>query len=297
MIIPKEYGGKGFSAHGHSQVIMKLSTRCSSAAATCAVPNSLGPGELLMRYGTEEQKKYFLPQLASGKLIPCFGLTAPHSGSDAASMHEAYGEVVERDGQLGIVASFNKRYITLAPIAGVVGLAFNIKDPKGLLKGKGHEGITIALLERDHPGVEMGRRHDPLMAAFMNGPVTGKDVYIPMTSIIGGQERCGFGWNMLMDCLAEGRSVSLPASAVGAAKTAVSMVGAYARIRKQFKVPIAELGGVQEALSRIASDAFILSSAQMLINAMLANHEQPAVLSAVMKYETTNRSRNIVNGL
>jgi alkylation response protein AidB-like acyl-CoA dehydrogenase len=295
MIVPKQYGGKGFSAHGHSQVVMKVSTRSGSAAGTITVPNSLGPGELLMRYGTNEQKEYFLPRLASGDLIPCFGLTAPHSGSDAASMHEAFGEVVERNGQLGIVASFNKRYITLAPIAGVVGVAFHLKDPKGLLKGTGHEGITIALLERDHPGLNMGRRHDPLVASFMNGTVTGKDVFIPMKSIIGGQNRCGFGWNMLMDCLAEGRSVSLPASAVGAAKLAVNGVGAYARIRKQFKVPIAEMGGVQEALGRIASEAFLLTSAQLLINSMLANHEQPAVLSAVMKYETTSRSRLVVN--
>lgn len=151
MIIPKQYGGKGFSAHAHSQVVQMISTRSGSASATVTVPNSLGPGELLVRYGTDEQKNYFLPKLAAGDLIPCFGLTAPHSGSDAASMHEAYGEVVERNGQLGIVASFNKRYITLAPVAGVVGLAFTLKDPKGLLKGKGNEGPTIALLERDHP--------------------------------------------------------------------------------------------------------------------------------------------------
>jgi len=203
--------------------------------------------------------------------------------------------VVERDGKLGIVASFNKRYITLAPVAGVVGLAFMLKDPKGLLKGTGHEGITIALLERDHEGLVMGRRHDPLIASFMNGTVQGKDVFIPMDKIIGGQARCGFGWNMLMDCLAEGRSVSLPASAVGGAKLAVNAVGAYARIRKQFRVPIAEMGGVQEALARIASEAYILTSAQQLINSMLAKHEQPAVLSAVMKYETTSRARNVVN--
>lgn len=295
MIIPKAYGGKGFSAHGHSQVVQKVSTRSGSASGTITVPNSLGPGELLVRYGTEEQKNYLLPLLASGKLIPCFGLTAPHSGSDAASMSEANGVVVERDGQIGIVASFNKRYITLAPVAGIVGLAFQLKDPKGLLKGVGSEGITIALLERDHPGLEMGRRHDPLIASFMNGTVTGKDVFIPMDKIIGGQKRCGFGWNMLMDCLSEGRAVSLPASAVGAAKLAVNAVGAYARIRKQFKVPIAEMGGVQEALARITSETFIMTSAQSLVNAMLANHEQPAVLSAVMKYETTSRSRLVVN--
>ena len=295
MIIPKEYGGKGFSAHVHSQVVQKLSTRSASAAATVTVPNSLGPGELLMRYGTTDQKDYFLPRLAKGDLIPCFGLTAPHSGSDAASMSEAYGEVVERDGKLGIVASFNKRYITLAPVAGVVGLAFQLKDPNGLLKGSGNEGITIALLERDHENLEMGPRHDPLVASFMNGTVKGKNVFIPMESIIGGQERCGFGWNMLMDCLAEGRSVSLPASAVGGAKLAVNAVGAYARIRKQFRVPIAEMGGVQEAMARITGEAYILSSAQSLINSMLLKHEQPAVLSAVMKYETTSRGRAAVN--
>lgn len=336
MIVPSKYGGKGFSAHGHSQVVQMISTRSGSAAGTVTVPNSLGPGELLMRYGTEEQKNYFLPKLAIGDLIPCFGLTAPHSGSDAASMSEAYGEVVERNGEIGIVASFNKRYITLAPVAGCVGLAFNLKDPNNLLKGTGSEGITIALLERDHEGLNMGPRHDPLVASFMNGSVKGQDVFIPMKDIIGGQSRCGFGWNMLMDCLAEGRSVSLPASAVGGAKLAVNAVGAYSRIRKQFRVPIAEMGGVQEvrldsnkchyyifiyifvgvftyfmciptfiqlitlhsiiqALGRIASEAYILTSAQMLINSMLANHEQPAVLSAVMKYETTHRARNVVN--
>jgi alkylation response protein AidB-like acyl-CoA dehydrogenase len=295
MIIPKKYGGKGFSAHGHSQVITKIGTRSTAASATVSVPNSLGPGELLLRYGTEEQKDYFLPRLANGDLIPCFGLTAPHSGSDAASMHEAYGEVVERNGQLGIVASFNKRYITLAPVAGVVGVAFQLKDPKGLLKGVGNEGITIALLERDHPGLQMGKRHDPLVASFMNGPVVGKDVFIPMKSIIGGQERCGFGWNMLMDCLSEGRSISLPAGSVAGAKAALNGVGAYARIRKQFRVPIAEMGGVQEALGRIASEALIVTSAQFLVNGMLANHEQPAVLSAVMKYETTHRGRKVIN--
>jgi acyl-CoA dehydrogenase len=295
MIIPKKYGGKGFSAHGHSQVITKLGTRSSAASATVSVPNSLGPGELLIRYGTEEQKEYFLPRLANGDLIPCFGLTAPHSGSDAASMHEAFGEVVERNGQLGIIASFNKRYITLAPVAGVVGVAFNLKDPKGLLKGTGNEGITIALLERDHPGLHMGKRHDPLVASFMNGPVTGKDVFIPMKSIIGGQNRCGFGWNMLMDCLAEGRSISLPAGGVGGIKAALNGVGAYARVRKQFRVPVAEMGGVQEALGRIASEAMICTSAQQLVNGMLNNHEQPSVLSAVMKYETTHRSRKVIN--
>jgi acyl-CoA dehydrogenase len=295
MIVPKAYGGLGFTAHGHSQVVMKISSASSNVSGTIAVPNSLGPCELLMRYGTEEQKDYYLPRLAVGDLVPCFGLTAPHSGSDAASMSEAYGEVVERDGVLGVVASFNKRYITLAPVAGCIGLAFNLKDPNGLLKGLGKEGITIALMQRDHPGLEMGRRHDPLQAGFMNGPVTGKDVFIPMEMMIGGQNRCGFGWNMLMDCLAEGRSVSLPASSVAAAKVAVTAVGAYSRIRKQFRVPIAEMGGVQEALARISTETYIITSAQMMINSMLAAHEQPAVLSAVMKSQTTHRARLVMS--
>lgn len=295
MMIPKNYGGKGFSPHARSQVIQKIATRSGSAAVSVTVPNSLGPAEILLRYGTEEQKDYYLPQLATGKLLPCFGLTAPHSGSDAASMQEADGTVVERDGVLGIVTSFKKRYITLAPVAGIVGLAFNLHDPDKLLNGVGSEGITIALLERDHPGLEMGKRHDPLASAFMNGTVEGTDVFIPMDSICGGQARCGFGWNMLMDCLAEGRAVTLPSSAVAMAKATVNGVGAYARVRKQFKVPIATMGGVQEVLGRVTYQAFIVTAGQHLINSMLAKHEQPAVLSAVMKSETTHRARSIMN--
>jgi len=295
MMIPKKYGGKGFSPHARSQVIQKIATRSGSAAVSVTVPNSLGPAEILLRYGTEEQKDYYLPQLATGKLLPCFGLTAPHSGSDAASMHEADGVVVERDGVLGIVASFKKRYITLAPVAGIVGLAFNLRDPNNLLKGLGSEGITIALLERDHPGLEMGRRHDPLASAFMNGTVEGTGVFIPMDRICGSQSHCGRGWAMLMDCLAEGRSVTLPSSAIAVAKAAVNGVGAYSRVRKQFKVPIATMGGIQEVLGRITYQAFIMTAGQHLINSMLEQHEQPAVLSAVMKSETTHRARMIMN--
>uniref|UniRef100_A0A7S1TSJ0 Acyl-coenzyme A dehydrogenase n=1 Tax=Phaeomonas parva TaxID=124430 RepID=A0A7S1TSJ0_9STRA len=294
LIIPKEYGGKGFSGHGHSQVMQKLATRSGSVCATASVPNSLGPGELLMRYGTEEQKNYFLPKLASGELIPCFGLTGPRSGSDAASMPDG-GEVVMENGVLGVRATFKKRYITLAPVAGVVGLAFKAHDPNGLLKGVGSEGICVALLERDHPGLRIGARHDPLTASFMNGTVEGEDVFIPMDCIVGGQERAGFGWNMLMDCLAEGRSISLPASAVAAARFGVTAVGAYARIRKQFKVPIAELEGVQEHLARIGGNAFVMTGAQHLVNSMINQHEQPAVISAIMKQQMTHRMRVCVN--
>lgn len=244
--IPKEWGGKGFSTQAVSHILAKLGTQSSDANATVAVPNSLGPGELLVRYGTPEQKEYFLPRLADGTLIPCFGLTGPHSGSDATSLIGSDCVVQERNGELGVVASFKKRYITLAPVAGVVGLGLNLADPNGLLQGKGSEGFTVALLERDHPGLRMGRRHFPLNAAFMNGTVEGDDVWIPMSMILGGQERCGYGWNMFVECLAEGRGVSLPAGSVATGRQAVASVGAYTRVRKQFKVPIAEFGGIQE---------------------------------------------------
>lgn len=294
MIIPKEFGGLQFSAHGHSMVITKIASRSPPAAVTVCVPNSLGPAELLLRYGTDAQKDYFLPGLASGKQLPCFGLTGPSSGSDAAAMRDS-GVVVEQDGVLGIRATFNKRYITLAPVASCVGLAIDVKDPQGLLKGLGHEGITVALLERDHPGLQMGRRHDTLSVPFMNGPVTGEDVFIPMDKIIGGQTRVGYGWNMLMDCLAEGRSISLPASAVAGAKVSVNAVGAYARIRKQFKVPIASLEGIQEQLAVMGSQAFIMQSGQHMVNAMINQHEQPAVISGVCKQQITDRGRDTVN--
>ncbi|KNC79044.1 hypothetical protein SARC_08549 [Sphaeroforma arctica JP610] len=282
MMIPEDQGGLGFSAHAHSMVDAKVNTRSPAAGVCVAVPNSLGPGELLMSYGTEEQKKYWLPRLADGREVPCFGLTGPSSGSDAASMPD-HGEVVMRDGKLGIVASFNKRYITLAPIASVVGLAFKLSDPNGLLKGNGKEGITLALIPKGHPGLETGPRHDVLSIAFMNGTVKGKDVFIPIDYLIGGQKQAGFGWNMLMECLSEGRGISLPASAVSAGQIACVGVGAYARVRKQFKVPIAELEGVQEKLADIARETYTMTAGQYLMNAMLLNHEKPSVLSAVMK--------------
>jgi alkylation response protein AidB-like acyl-CoA dehydrogenase len=248
--VPKEWGGLGFSTQAVSNILAKLATHCFDANATVAVPNSLGPGELLARYGTQEQKEYFLPRLADGTLIPCFGLTGPHSGSDATSLIESDCVVQKRNGELGVVASFKKRYITLAPVAGVVGIGLNLSDPDKLLGGSGEEGFTVALLERNHPGLRMGPRHMPLNAAFMNGTVEGEDVWIPMSSILGGQERCGFGWHMFVECLAEGRGVSLPAGSVGAARGVTAGVGAYSRIRKQFRVPIAEFGGIQEGTLR-----------------------------------------------
>jgi len=294
MKIPKEWGGLGFSTHAVSLVLSKLATHCFDANATVAVPNSLGPGELLVRYGTAEQKEYFLPRLADGTLIPCFGLTGPHSGSDATSLIESGCVVESRNGELGVRASFKKRYITLAPIAGVVGLGLNLTDPNGLLGDEGSEGFTVALLERDHPGLRMGKRHMPLNAAFMNGTVEGEDVWIPMSMILGGQERCGFGWNMFVECLAEGRGVSLPAGSIGAARSVVSAVGAYSRVRKQFRVPIAEFGGIQEALASAGSDGLITIAGGDLMNAIVDNHEAPMVISSVMKQNCTERGRRIV---
>ncbi|KAF1773104.1 Acyl-CoA dehydrogenase, C-termina, bacterial type [Phytophthora cactorum] len=282
MIIPKEYGGKQFSAHGHSVVITKIATRSATAAVTVCVPNSLGPAELLLRYGTDEQKNHFLPGLANGKHLPCFGLTGPR-----------LARMRPQCATLALCAS-RTRYITLAPVATCVGLAVDVKDPQGLLKGKGNPGITVALLERNHPGLQMGKRHDTISIPFMNGPVTGQDVFIPMSKIIGGQERVGYGWNMLMDCLAEGRSISLPASAVAGAKLSVNAVGAYARIRKQFKVPIASLEGIQEQLATMGSNAFIMTSGQHMVNAMINQHEQPAVISGVCKQQITDRGRDTV---
>jgi len=294
MKIPKEWGGKGFSTAAVSAVLCKLGSRCSDANATVAVPNSLGPGELLVRYGTPEQQQYFLPRLASGQLIPCFGLTGPHSGSDATSLIGSYGVVEERDGVLGVVATFRKRYITLAPVAGVVGVGLDLRDPNGLLKGKGTEGFTVALLERDHEGLRMGPRHVPLTSAFMNGTVEGDDVWIPMDHLLGGQERCGFGWKMFVECLAEGRGVSLPAGSASAARTLNTGVGAYCRARKQFKVPIAEFGGIQEALARMGTQGLITVASTDLMNAIIDNHEAPMVLSSIMKQSVTDRGRKII---
>jgi alkylation response protein AidB-like acyl-CoA dehydrogenase len=283
--VPKQWGGLGFSTQAVSLILSKLATHCFDANATVAVPNSLGPGELLARYGTPEQQEYFLPRLADGTLIPCFGLTGPHSGSDATSLIGSDCVVEERNGELGVVASFKKRYITLAPVAGVVGLGLNLSDPKGLLGGKGNEGFTVALLERNHPGLRMGPRHMPLNAAFMNGTVEGEDVWIPMSKILGGQERCGYGWHMFVECLAEGRGVSLPAGSVGAGRGVVAGVGAYSRIRKQFRVPIAEFGGIQEGASYcrvIASFVSVISLLKLTLRLFLVTQHlsMPAAMDS-----------------
>jgi acyl-CoA dehydrogenase len=298
MIVPKAYGGLGFSAYAHSQVIQKLSTRCSAAAVSVMVPNSLGPAELLLHYGTEDQKNHYLPRLARGQEIPCFALTNPYAGSDAASITDT-GVVCKGmwngEETLGFRISWRKRYITLAPVATVLGLAFRAIDPDGLLGGEAEPGITCVLIPRDHPGVNIGRRHWPLNAVFQNGPTNGDDVFVPMEMVIGGREQVGAGWRMLMECLAAGRAISLPSSNVGMSKLAVGMVGAYVAIRRQFNQPIGAFEGVQEALARMAGHLYATDAVRRLAAAALDQGEKPSVVSAIAKYHVTERARIVIN--
>ena len=298
MIIPKKYGGLGFSALGHSAVVMKLSTRSSAAAITVMVPNSLGPGELLLHYGTDEQKSHYLPRLAKGLEIPCFALTSPEAGSDAASIPDS-GVICKGTWQgkevLGMRVTWDKRYITLGPVATLLGLAFRLYDPEHLLGKKEDLGITCALVPTSTPGVEIGRRHLPLNAAFQNGPTTGKDVFMPLDWIIGGPGYAGKGWMMLMGCLAAGRAISLPTSSVGGAKALTRFTGAYARVRTQFKTPIGRLEGVEEALGRIAAHTYMMDATRVMTAGAVDLGEKPAVLSAIAKYHMTERARACVN--
>lgn len=298
MVIEKAYGGLAFSATAHSAIISKIATRSPSAAVTAMVPNSLGPAELLMRYGTEQQKSYYLPRLAQGDEIPCFALTGPMAGSDAASLPD-YGVVCEGEyaGKqvLGIKLSWEKRYITLAPVATLLGLAFHLYDPEQHLGEQDDIGITLALIPTNHAGVEIGQRHYPAFMAFMNGPTTGKDVFIPLDFVIGGQAMLGKGWRMLMECLSTGRSISLPAMASATAKLAYRMTGAYARIRKQFNVPIAQFEGVELVLGRIAGLSYLLEATRAITAKAVDLGLSPAIISAITKYHTTEISRKIIN--
>ena len=298
MIIPKKYGGLGFSALAHSAVVMKLSTRSSAAAITVMVPNSLGPGELLLHYGTDGQKDYYLPRLAKGQEIPCFALTNPEAGSDAASIPD-FGIVCKGTFQgkevLGMRVTWDKRYITLGPVATLLGLAFRLYDPEKLLSEKEDLGITCALVPTSTPGVNIGRRHLPLNAVFQNGPNSGKDVFMPLDWIIGGPDYAGKGWMMLMGCLAAGRAISLPTSSVGGAKALTRFTGAYARVRTQFKTPIGRLEGVEEALGRIAAHCYMMDATRAMTAGAVDLGEKPAVLSAIAKYHMTERSRACVN--
>jgi acyl-CoA dehydrogenase len=298
MIIPKEYGGKGFSAYAHSQVVMKLSTRCSAAAVSVMVPNSLGPAELLLHYGTEEQKRHYLPRLAKGLEIPCFALTNPHAGSDAAAIPDS-GVVCKGmwEGRevLGMRVTWDKRYITLGPVATLLGLAFRLYDPDRLLGDREDLGITCALIPTSHPGVNIGRRHFPLNAVFQNGPNSGRDVFMPLDWIIGGPTMAGQGWRMLMECLAAGRSISLPSSNVGMSKLAVRGTGAYARVRSQFKTPIGRFEGIEEALTRMGGNLYLSDAARTMTAGAIDLGEKPSVISAIVKYHVTERNRQVVN--
>ncbi|HRQ64274.1 MAG TPA: acyl-CoA dehydrogenase [Xanthomonadaceae bacterium] len=311
MIIPEEYGGLGFSQLGHARVVTRIASRSVTAAVTVMVPNSLGPAELLLHYGTEAQKRHYLPRLATGKDIPCFALTGPEAGSDAAAT-QCEGVVEKRrvgdEEILGMRLNWKKRYITLAPVATLVGLAFRLKDPDNLLghridpalrdsaayRRDGDLGITCALIPRDTPGIEIGQRHDPMGVPFHNGPIVGRDVFVPLDTIIGGLAGAGQGWRMLMESLAAGRSVSLPALSVGAAQMATRVVGAYATVREQFDTPIGRFEGIEEPLARIAGMTYLMTAAQNLTCAALDLGEKPSVISAIVKCYLTEGMRDVV---
>ncbi len=315
MIIPKRYGGIEFSAYAHSQVLGKIASRSATAASMIGVPNSLGPAELLLKYGTDEQKDHYLPRLARGEEVPCFALTGPTAGSDAASLPD-YGVVCkgEWEGEevVGIKLTFNKRYITLAPIATLIGLAFRLHDPEGLIEdtvgappvgappmrrepSSTDLGITLALIPRDTPGLEIGRRHFPLNIPFHNGPLSGHEVFVPLDYIIGGTAMVGQGWRMLMECLAVGRSITLPANATGGAKFASFATGAYARVRHQFGMPIGRFEGVAEALARIGGNTYAMDALRSFTAAAVDAGEEPAVASAIAKYHATEMGRVVAN--
>ena len=296
MIIPKQYGGLQFSALAHSAVLQKIASMSATVSSTVAVPNSLGPAELLLHYGTEEQKNHYLPRLADGREVPCFALTGPYAGSDATSIPD-YGIVCKGEWEggnvLGVRLTFDKRYITLAPVATVVGLAFRMLDPDHLLGDKADLGITLALIPRDTEGLEIGRRHFPLNVPFQNGPVRGKDVFVPLSQLIGGPDMAGQGWRMLVECLSVGRAISLPSNATGGACAGVAATGAYARIRKQFGLAIGRFEGVEEALARIGGYTYATTALSRATAAAVDRGEKPAVPSAIAKYHATEWGRQI----
>ncbi len=298
IIIPKEYGGLGFSAHAHSAIVTKLSSRSVTAAVTVMVPNSLGPGELLLHYGTDEQRNHYLPRLATGQDIPCFALTEPGAGSDAAN-GQSQGIVCKGTWQgkevTGIRLTFNKRYITLAPVATLVGLAFRLLDPDKFLGDTEDLGITCALLPRDTPGLIIGNRHDPMGVPFQNGPVSGDDVFVPLDVIIGGVEGAGNGWRMLMESLAAGRSISLPSQSVAAAKVAARSTSAYANVREQFGMQIGKFEGIRERVARIAGHSYAMTAAGRLAFGAVDAGEKPSVISAIVKAYLTEGMRTCMN--
>ena len=298
MLISKEHGGLGFSAQAQSLILGKISSRSPDAATVVMVPNSLGPGELIEKYGTPAQKEHFLPRLAKGLEVPCFGLTGPTSGSDAANMRDI-GVVTKGMYQghevLGIKLSWEKRYITLGPKATLLGLAFHLFDPEKMLGTAEDIGITLALIPCDHPGVKIGRRHLPSGSAFPNGPNWGEDVFVPMDFVIGGQDMAGHGWRMLMECLSAGRSISLPSSSAAGAKTMLRVTTAYARIRRQFGIPVGKMEGIEEPIAKIAEHAYVLEAARAVTASMVSRGEKPSVIGGLLKYQSTERMRECVN--
>lgn len=298
MLIGREHGGLGFSAQAQSQVVSKIASRSIAAGITVMVPNSLGPGELLEKYGTAEQKKKYLHRLAKGQEVPCFALTGPHAGSDAAGMRDVgvvCYDMYEGKKTLGVKLSWDKRYITLAPVATLLGLAFHLHDPEHLLGEVDNIGITLALVPAKYKGVKIGRRHYPARSAFMNGPTQGRNVFIPMDFLIGGTEYAGQGWRMLMECLATGRAISLPAIGTVSIKHALRVTSAYARIRRQFGIPVGLMEGVAEPLSRMVRSAYTFEASRALTASMVDEGQRPSVLSALLKYRTTEAMRDRIN--
>ncbi len=298
MIIPRQYGGLEFCAYAHSCVLAKIASRSTTCSSIVAVPNSLGPAELLNHYGTQEQKDYYLPRLARGDEIPCFALTGPRAGSDAASLPDT-GVVCRGSWQgrevLGLKLNFSKRYITLAPVATVIGLAFRMFDPDKLLGARTDLGITVALIPRDTPGVTIGRRHFPLNIPFQNGPIEGVDVFVPLDSLVGGPAMAGQGWRMLVEQLSVGRCISLPSNATGSAKAAVWATGAYARVRRQFNLPIARFEGIEAVIARMTGLTYIMDAARSVTAGAIDGGEKPSVPSAMLKYHVTEMSRIVAN--
>ncbi|MFV0450486.1 MAG: acyl-CoA dehydrogenase FadE [Vibrio sp.] len=297
MIIKKKYGGLEFSAYAQSLVLQKLTGVSGVLSSTVGVPNSLGPGELLQHYGTKEQQDYYLPRLAQGKEIPCFALTSPEAGSDAGSIPD-YGIICKGEWEgkevLGMKLTWNKRYITLAPVATVLGLAFKLQDPEQLLGEKEDIGITCALIPTNLKGVEIGNRHFPLNVPFQNGPTRGNDIFVPLDFIIGGPDMAGQGWRMLVECLSVGRGITLPSNSTGGTKTAALATGAYARIRRQFKQPIGQMEGIEEPLARLAGNAYVMDAASNLTVAGIDLGEKPSVISAIVKYHCTHRGQHSI---
>jgi len=295
MVVPEEYEGLGFSAYAHSQVVMKIASRSITTAVTVMVPNSLGPAELLHEYGTKEQKDHYLPRLAKGLEVPCFALTGPDNGSDAGAMPDVGIVCKDEDGNLGIKINWDKRYITLGPVATLIGMAFKLKDPDGLLGDEKDIGITVALVPRDTKGVTIGNRHRPMDIPFQNGPNQGKDVFIPLDAVIGGKEGVGKGWRMLMESLSVGRSISLPSLSTAGSKLATQTTSAYGMVRKQFSTSLSKFEGVEESLAAIAGRTYMMDAARTATIQMVDRGEKPAVLSAISKYHLTENMRKSIN--